>query len=61
MDESRLDALAGGLLPVVEDFDEDFCLEMQGIAAGADALFSHTVPLNAWTELLKRPARLLRV
>lgn len=49
----RLDELVALYLPLIEDFDPGYVVEMRQIAAGANVRFSEVVLINARTEILK--------
>lgn len=49
--------LVADYLPVIEEFDASFVVEMRGIAQGADVSFEEIALLNARTEILKLAQR----
>lgn len=54
---AEIKGLVHDYLPVIENFDADFVVEMRGIAEGANVSFEEIALLNARTEILKMASR----
>jgi isopenicillin-N N-acyltransferase like protein len=57
LDRATLAALSEDFIPRIADFDADYVLEMEGIAAGAAVPLADIVLLNARTEILQLAER----
>jgi len=54
---AEIKGLVNDYLPVIENFDASFVVEMRGIAEGANVSFEEIALLNARTEILKMASR----